>query len=271
MYYFCNTDNVTNRNRVVRVTILQTDIEWANPEKNRERAFQLMETATPSDLYVLPEMWTTGFITEQSLLETCADTDGRQLGWMRLMAERFGGAVSGSLSVMDEDGRFRNRHFFVRPDGSFSAYDKRHLFTYGGEDKHYVRGNKRTIVSHCGFRMLLATCYDLRFPVWLRNTDCYDAIVVVANWPESRREVWTTLLRARAIENQCFVIGANRTGHGHSGDSTIIDPKGGIVAAVIGENEQIITADIDKEWQNNFRRKFPALADRDAFRLMIEQ
>lgn len=271
MYYFCNAYIVTNNTGVVRVTILQTDIEWANPEKNKDAAFRLMETATPSDLYVLPEMWATGFITEQSLLQACADTTGRQSGWMRLMAEQSGGAVCGSLVVKDEDGRFRNRHFFVRPDGSCSAYDKRHLFTYGGEDKHYARGNKRTIVSHGGFRMLLATCYDLRFPVWLRNTDRYDAIVVVANWPESRREVWTTLLRARAIENQCFVIGANRTGQGYSGGSAIIDPKGGIVAAAMGEREQTITADIDKEWQNNFRRKFPALADRDAFRLITEQ
>lgn len=270
MYYFCNTDTVTNKQKIVRVTILQTDIEWARPEANRDKAWRLAESAPRSDLYVLPEMWATGFITEQALLESCCDRDGSQLGWMRLMAERFGGAVSGSLAVMDTDGSCKNRHFFVRPDGSFAAYDKRHLFAYGGEDKHYVPGKERVTVSCCGFKMLLATCYDLRFPVWLRNTDDYDAIILTANWPASRRDVWKTLLRARAIENQCFVIGANRTGSGHCGDSTVIDSKGCVVAAASTEAEQAITADLDLESQNRFRRKFPALADMDSFNLITE-
>lgn len=258
------------RNKIVRVTILQTDIEWIKPEHNRETASRLMAAAPRSDLYVLPEMWNTGFITEPALVEAGSGDFDHSLEWMRLMAERFGGAVCGSMAVREADGGFRNRFCFVRPDGSCSFYDKRHLFTYGGEDKHYESGNKRVTVSYGGLRMLLATCYDLRFPVWLRNTDGYDAIVIVANWPASRRKVWQTLLRARAVENQCFMIAANRTGCGHCGDSAVIDAKGNSLAEAEDETQQTITADLDLDSLYCFRRKFPVLGDRDSFDLLTE-
>lgn len=256
----------------MRVTILQTNIELAERNVNRNNACSLMVKAPHSDLYVLPEMWPTGFVTDLTFMKKCCeDADSRlnqSLKWMNTMASRLGGAVSGSMAVKDTEGKYYNRLYFVNPSGETFCYDKRHLFTYGGEDKYYEKGTARVIVSYGGFRILLATCYDLRFPVWLRNKGDYDALLLVADWPGSRREVWNTLLRARAIENQCFVIGANRTGNGYYGDSAIIDSKGRTLAEAVDDKEQTITADLDLEAQNRFRAKFPALNDRDGFLLI---
>lgn len=258
----------------MRVTILQTNIELAEHSVNRENACRLMAEAPRSDLYVLPEMWPTGFVTDCALMKKCCeDADSRSsqsLIWMENMSSRSGGAVSGSIAVKDAEGKYYNRLYFVQPNGETAFYDKRHLFTYGGEDKYYEKGTERVIVNYGGFRILLAICYDLRFPVWLRNRGDYDALLLVADWPGSRREVWRTLLRARAIENQCFVIGANRTGNGYYGDCAIIDSKGRTVAEVADDKEQTITADLDLESQNRFRAKFPVLNDRDDFSLNNE-
>lgn len=253
----------------MRATILQTDIKWNQPEANIDNAERLMAGAPRSDIYVLPEMWDTGFITERELLENRVETSARTLEWMRNMAATTGGAVCGSVATKNENGRFVNRFYFVLPNGSCSYYDKRHLFAYGGEDKHYERGTRRVIVNHCGIRLLLAVCYDLRFPVWLRNDNDYDAILLTANWPESRREVWKTLLRARAIENQCFVIGTNRTGSDpvckYAGDSMIVDAKGRVLAESVTGKEQTVTVDMDIQSLRQFRNKFPVLDDRDSF------
>lgn len=259
----------------MRVTILQTDVKWADPAVNRDRASRLIAEAPRSDLYVLPEMWATGFITDSDLTaKLCEDVTAQtfsSLAWMKDMAAHLGGAVSGSIAIKDEQGQYRNRLYFVKPDGYHCFYDKRHLFTYGGEDKYYERGNKRVVVNYGGFRLLLATCYDLRFPVWLRNSGDYDALLIVANWPKSRQEVWRTLLRARAIENQCFVIAANRTGDCYSGGSAIISSKGTAMAEAAGREAQTITADLDLTSQNMFRDKFPVLNDKDVFYLTTEQ
>lgn len=269
MYYFCSTDTKPIGFKIVRVTILQTDTETAKPIVNRDRASRLMVEAPQSDIYVLPEMWPTGFITDKALMaEFCEDVTEHShssLAWMADMAAHLGGAVSGSIAIKDEAGLYRNRLYFACPDGACYFYDKRHLFTYGGEDKHYERGNGRVVVDYGGFRILLATCYDLRFPVWLRNGGDYDALLIVANWPKSRQAVWRTLLRARAIENQCFVIGANRTGNGYCGDSAIIDSKGITLAEATTNSEQSVTADLDLASQNRFRDKFPVLLDGDDF------
>ena len=223
----------------------------------------LIGKSPASDVYVLPEMWATGFAATEPA-EVCHDAP---LEWMNTMAGQLDAALCGSLVAKDIDGSYRNRQYFVLPDGTFHTYDKRHLFTYGGENLHYTRGDKRVTVRYKGVKFMLQTCYDLRFPVWTRSQNDYDAIIYVANWPESRQNVWHILLRARAIENQCYVIGANRTGCDpvckYSGHSAIIDAKGRTLAQAKRDNEQTVTADIDMEQLEKFRQKFPVLMDRD--------
>ena len=195
----------------MRISILQTDIVWASPRANITRVEALMAQAGAADLYVLPEMWATGFATEP---EGIAEEEPQSLtlAWMRKTARERNCAVSGSLAVRTADGAYRNRHYFVTPDAC-SFYDKRHLFTYGHEDLHFKAGQEAVIVEWKGWRLLLQTCYDLRFPCFSRyGRGCasspqagaqliYDAIVYVANWPEKRQLAWDTLVRARAMEN----------------------------------------------------------------------
>jgi predicted amidohydrolase len=179
-------------------------------------------------------------------------------------------AISGSLAVKVADGTFRNRHYFVDGRaGETCYYDKHHLFAYGGENNFYTPGREHAIVNYMGFRLLLLTCYDLRFPCWSRYADNleYDAIIYVANWPASRRKVWDVLLQARALENQCFVIGVNRVGDDpnchYDGGSAIIDAKGRILAQVPDNTAATATALLDMESLNAFREKFPVLQDAD--------
>lgn len=244
----------------VRITIVQTDIKWDSPEENIISAEALLNSAPKSDLYVLPEMWATGFGTPSA--------HGREpLDWMRHTATTRHDAVCGSLAARASDDTLRNRLYFVQPDGTSVHYDKHHLFTYGGENRQYTPGNRRVVTEYKGIRFLLLTCYDLRFPVWARYRGDYDAIILTANWPESRQYAWDTLIRARAIENQCYVIAANRTGSDpncrYAGGSAIIDAKGRSVAQAEGQRAQTVTADIDIEALRTFRRKFPVLEDRD--------
>lgn len=246
----------------MRITIVQTDIKWDSPEENIISAEALLGGAPPSGLYVMPEMWATGFGAPFSHCR-------KPLEWMRRTAAIRQCAICGSLAALAADGTLRNRFYFVKPDGEFDYYDKRHLFTYGGENKHYAPGERRVVVEYKGIRFLLLTCYDLRFPVWARNRGDYDAIIITANWPESRQHVWDALTKARAIENQCYVIAANRTGcdpncH-YTGGSVIIDAKGHTVTQAKGQAAQTITADIDIEALHTFRCKFPVLDDRDEY------
>lgn len=252
----------------MNVTVLQTDIHWASIAANTSAVDDMLDKAeargaAPADLYVLPEMWATGFHAT-SPQAACSPLP---LEWMQSAADRLRAAVCGSVAVKAVDGTFRNRQYFVLPDGSFYYYDKRHLFSYGGEDRFYKAGGKRTVAVYGGIRFLLLTCYDLRFPVWMRYDGDYDAIIVVANWPESRSHAWHTLLRARAIENQCYVIGANRTGCdplcSYAGGSAIIDAKGLTLAQAEGKAQQAVSAAIDIEALRRFRSKFPVLDDRD--------
>lgn len=246
----------------MRITIVQTDIKWDSPEENIISAEALLGGAPPSDLYVMPEMWATGF---GAPFPHCSEP----LEWMRRTAAIRQCAICGSLAALAADGTLRNRFYFVKPDGKFDYYDKRHLFTYGGENKHYAPGERRVVVEYKSIRFLLLTCYDLRFPVWARNRGDYDAIILTANWPESRQHVWDALTKARAIENQCYVIAANRTGcdpncH-YTGGSVIIDAKGHTITQAKGQAAQTITADIDIEALHTFRCKFPVLNDRDEY------
>ena len=270
-YYLC-TEKARKRRQSMRVTLLQTDIEWADPEANMVAARRMMDQCdSHADLYVLPEMWATGFATDPESLEACrAGRPEAPLEWMKAAARQHNAAICGSLLYFDGHKRPHNRHYFVEPDGNIHHYDKRHLFIYGGE-KSFVRGEKRCLADFRGVRFMLTTCYDLRFPVWMRNNCHYDVLVCVANWPENRQNVWDTLTKARAIENQCYVIGCNRTGHDkycqYAGGSAVIDPKGYVVAEAKGRQAQAITADIDIDALQAFRKKFPVLPDADNFSL----
>lgn len=251
----------------MKVTILQTDIKWVQPDKNQVVAGQLISNNPGSDLYILPEMWATGFITDPAKYSAEVNFQ-KSLEWMKETAQSNRCALCGSLSILTHQSQYRNRLYFVMPDGEYYYYDKHHLFKYGGEDVYYTAGDKRVIAKYKNFRFLLQTCYDLRFPAWMRYKEDYDAIIFVANWPQNRQDAWNILLRARAIENQCYVIGCNRTGEDdrcqYNGNSAIIDPKGALLAKS-DEKEQAITAEIDLDKLNHYRSKFPVLKDRDIF------
>lgn len=252
----------------MKITILQSDIVWANQEANIQQMDDAINRNPCSDIYVLPEMFSTGFYLEPAgVAETM---DGMTLRWMRSKAQEKNAAILGSVLISDGD-RYFNRFCFVYPNGDVSYYDKRHLFTYGGEHRRFTAGQKRVVVEFRGVRMLLQICYDLRFPVWARNLGDYDMIIYVANWPTSRIHVWNTLLVARAIENQCFVVGVNRVGADPSceycGGSAIISPYGRELATCEGTEPTEVTIEIDMELLKSFRQKFPVLNDADAFYL----
>ena len=254
----------------MNVVILQTDICWADVDANLNRLDKMIENIVEADLIVLPEMFATGFCMDA---EHVAESEGgKVLEWMicKAMAGRY--AITGSVAVKD-NGCYYNRMYFVYPDGSFRCYDKRHLFTFGGEDKTYKHGLERVIVEYKEFRFLLQVCYDLRFPVWSRCRNDYDAIIYVANWPEGRRDVWDTLLKARALENQCYVIGVNRVGVDnavtYNGGSIIIGPYGKTIARCEDGVEAFASGKIVRAIEDNFRLRFPALADADTFDISI--
>lgn len=243
----------------MKITILQTDTVWASPDANIIEAERLMDSAGAADLFVLPEMWSTGFAV---CPEGVAEKEPVSVNWMMNMARKHDAAICGSVAI-DYDGIYYNRHYFCLPDGTTYSYDKHHLFKYGGEDRYYERGNGRVVAEYMGVRFLLVTCYDIRFPEWCRCRGDYDAVVCVANWPEQRMLAWETLIRARAIENECMVIAANRVGddeHNHYvGRSAIINAYGQTLA-VGGDNmQEAVSADFDLEMQEHYRKKFPVL------------
>ena len=254
-----------------RVTILQTNIKWADPDANQKALESALLSSEKSDLYVLPEMWDTGFMAGEESKDSLIHNSKFIIQNLKELARRYDAAIAGSMDV-EEDGKRYNRFYFVTPTGVYT-YDKRHLFSYAGEDKNFTAGKERTIVEWRGVKFLLQVCYDLRFPCFSRNSltadgiPLYDAIIYVANWPASRRRVWDVLLQARALENQCFVIGVNRVGDDpnchYDGGSAIIDAKGKILAKVQDETAASATALLDMESLNAFRAKFPVLRDAD--------
>ena len=254
----------------MRVCLVQFDIVWNRPSVNLLRLEELLKGVDGVDAVVMPEMFSTGFVTDVSQLSD--DAAERSLNWMRRQAALKGATLLGSMPVK-EAGRYYNRLYVVRPDGSSEYYDKRHLFSYGGEQRHYAPGQERVVVELGGLRCLLQVCYDLRFPVFSRNRCDYDAIVYVANWPTSRLEVWRTLLKARAIENQCYVVGVNRCGRDplceYAGSSAAIDAYGRVMAEAGTDSQEVFTVDLPLEPLQAFRRKFPVLADADSFSLLF--
>lgn len=253
----------------LRIALYQMDVLWRQREENLAKAARFVGECD-ADLVILPETFSTGFLAK-SLFE--AETmQGQTVEWLRSTATENNKAVMGSVMINDK-GKLFNRLFFCRPDGSMDWYDKRHLFSFGGEGQKVTAGRKRVIVEYKGFRILLQVCYDLRFPVWSRNVGDYDMIVYVASWDTTRINVWNTLLRARAIENQCYVAGVNRVGTDptahYDGSSAIIDYYGGTIAAPEQNVEEGISAEIDMEPLNRYREKFRALGDADTFKIKI--
>lgn len=247
----------------MKVSLIPMDIVWGNPRRNIAQAELLIRQAGASDLYVLPEMWATGFATKpEGIVED--EERSEALKWMRDFAAANQAAVSGSLAVRISDGTYRNRHYFVTP-GDVVFYDKHHLFTYGHEDRYFTAGHHAVIAQWQGMRFLLQTCYDLRFPVFSRYGVAgeYDAIIYVANWPASRRTAWDTLIRARAIENQCYVVAVNRVGSDpvthYDGGSAIVNPLGNTAAG--------LSAELSLEELRLMRDRFRVLDDRDQLKL----
>ena len=258
----------------MKAVLLQRNVIWADPMENARLNRSLMEKEKGADLFVLPEMFSTGFATSPEGIAEEIDSGGNcfTLGWMRQTASEHDCAIAGSVAVKDTDGRFFNRLFFVTPDGCFS-YDKHHLFTYGGENLRYSAGQERVVVVWRGVRILLQVCYDVRFPVFARNVleedgnPEYDAIIYVASWPAKRVPTWKKLLPARAIENQCYVLAVNRVGSDpacdYIGGTMVIDAMGNTVASCPDGEETYICTDIDMDALRRFRSKFPVLKDAD--------
>ena len=254
----------------MKISLIQLNLAWCDTAENLQRAEQFIRNHPGADVYVLPEMFTTGFCMEPHRI--AEPTEGPTLAWMRRVAAEFDAAIVGSVAAVADDGKYRNRMYFVEPDGTINHYDKRHLFSYSGEDKHYESGEDRVIVTFRGVRFFLQVCYDLRFPVFGRNIDDYDVAIYVANWPDKRRMAWDILLRARAIENQAVVIGVNRVGTdplcNYDGGTVAIDFFGNVAAACADNSEQVVTYEVKMEELRHYRDKFPSLADSDDFRLL---
>lgn len=250
----------------IAITLLQRDIIWMDPLQNVIKAERAIREAPKSDIYVLPEMFNTGFIMQPNSI--AENEDGETLRWMKRMARELDAAIVGSIAFREtKDGGFRNRLYFITPDGKETYYDKHHLFTHSGEHINYTPGNQRVVKQFRGVRFLLLICYDLRFPIWSRNQEDYDCIIYVASWPKQRIDSWEKLLVARAIENQCYVAGVNRVGVDpnceYNGCTQIIDPYGIKVASCELNKEMSITANIDMEVLKSYRMIFPILKDRD--------
>ncbi|MBI2721632.1 MAG: amidohydrolase [Bacteroidetes bacterium] len=262
----------------MKVTIIQTHLYWENRKKNIEHFDNLIDRIEEeTDLIVLPEMFTTGFTMNPEML--AEPTDGPTLHWLKKKALEKNAVLTGSVAVKEGQNYF-NRLFWVDLHGNVSVYNKRHLFRMAKEDQHYFAGHKRIITHIKDWKICPMVCYDLRFPVWSRNTfkqispiSCeaeYDVLLYVANWPEVRNYPWKQLLIARAIENQCYVIGVNRIGKDgngleHSGDSMVINPRGEIISKTKAFEESVETINLDKEYLEDYRKNFPVGLDADHF------
>jgi omega-amidase len=280
------------------VTIIQPDLRWEDKKANLELLAKKIDSIQPkTEVIILPEMFSTGFSMNPELL---AETmDGPTIEWMKKIAAEKKIILTGSIIVEEPafitgtggagERKFFNRLLWILPNGDVGYYDKRHLFAYGSEDSHYTAGNRRLIASVKGWKINLQVCYDLRFPVWARQSPFpasavpdakltggraqpeYDLLIYVANWPQRRIHAWRTLLQARAIENQCFVAGANRVGNDgngiyYSGSSMIVDPLGEILYEKENQ-EDIFTYTLEREKLSEVREKFPFWKDADSFKL----
>jgi len=257
-------------NNKLRVALIQSELVWENPEQNR-RHFntKITDISEPVDVIILPEMFTSGFtMNANKVAETMT---GETISWMKTISKAKNAAITGSL-VIKEDNAFFNRLVFVQPDGKISYYDKRHTFTLAGEHKVYNAGQSNVIIKFRDWKIKPLVCYDLRFPVWARNTQDYDLIYYVANWPKIRIAAWEALLKARAIENMSYCIGINRVGldannHEYSGHSAAYDVLGKRLDTIPKDKEAIEIVTLNKTHIDTYRNKLSFLKDRDAFTL----
>lgn len=257
------------------ISLVQCSLFWEDPEKNlnhiEEAIFSSQEL---SDVIILPEMFTTGFTMSKEVIEDYSE-DSTTIKWMKSIAKRKDSAVCGSV-IMNENGNRKNRFIWV-DNSQVIFYDKRHLFSYGSEHKHFKAGESRVIVEYKGWRILPQVCYDLRFPVfsrnsWINESADYDLMIYVANWPDVRIHAWDVLSTARAIENQCYVAVVNRVGSdgkglNYVGHSALIDANGSHLIPPMHNSEELVSATIDKERLDRFRDRFPILKDGDRFDL----
>lgn len=256
----------------LRISLVQSDLFWEAPAKNRPYLSELMEGITDTDLIILPEMCTTGFSMNPTQYAEEPQT-GASLPWLKKIAAQKNCAVIAGVMVKDS-GTYWNRLYFVHPEGTVQEYNKRHLFSLAGEEKIYSAGMEKRIVNFRGWRINPQICYDLRFPVWSRNVEYSDLIIYIANWPERRNTAWKTLLQARAIENLCYVAGVNRVGNDgnevyHSGDSAVYSVLGEKISTLPPHKRQCETVTLSKTDLQKARKKFSFLEDRDRFTLEV--
>lgn len=265
----------------ISVSIIQTNLIWENTDVNLNNLSEKIKNTASGDLIVLPEMFTTGFSMNPSKL--AEEPKGKTFNWLLENATKYNTVITGSY-IVKENGNYYNRLYWVQPDGNYYTYNKKHLFRYGNEHEHYMHGDKKLIVKYKGWKICPLICYDLRFPVFARNKwssknnidtlDAeYDLLIYVANWPERRNHPWKTLLQARAIENQSYVVGVNRVGTDgnniiHSGDSAIIDFTGNYISAINPHEEKTITHTLLGSALIEFRKTFPAGMDADDFNII---
>jgi omega-amidase len=256
----------------MKVSVVQPDLAWEDKPGNLKTIGELVRPLyNKTDLVVLPEMFNTGFSMNPEKLSELPNAE--TFSWMKSIAESGNFGLCGSYMIKEKNHYF-NRWVFVSPEKEYWYYDKRHLFSMGSEDKYFSPGKTRITFSFRGIKISPFICYDLRFPVWSRNRNDYDLLINAANWPESRRDVWITLLKARAIENQCYVAGSNRIGTdgnnvNYCGESMIINPFGKTIASANRDEEGIITCDLSIDELNEFRKKFPVSDDADDFTINI--
>jgi predicted amidohydrolase len=249
-------------------TVVQTHLYWEDVDANLAHFSMKLEAIAQTDLIILPEMFSTGFSMKPEKL--ASESRDKTLDWMKAVSKEKQAAVTGSF-MNEEDGKYYNTLAFVKPDGDISFYHKRHLFTPGDEARHYSKGNERLIVEYKGWKICPLICYDLRFPVFSRNNVGYDLLIYVANWPEKRNYAWQQLLKARAIENQCYLIACNRigedgTGMNHIGNSCIVNFMGEEIG--FSNEDQCYSFNLSKQPLDDFRKQFPVLDDRDDFKLV---
>lgn len=249
----------------LNVHLVQADLIWENSSENLRHLEHLI-SAISEGIVILPEMFATGFTMKPEI--HAQSMDGEAVNWMKKMSHGF--AICGSLSIV-ENNRYFNRFIWAERGEIVATYDKKHLFSYGSEPKHYTAGNNKITLNYLGWKIAPFVCYDLRFPVWCRNTDESDLMIFVANWPNVRNAAWEKLLQARAIENQCYVVGVNRVGEDangiyHSGNSMICDPWGEILKCN-KNSETILSMKLNAEKLMEFREHFPVLNDRDHFKI----
>ena len=268
------------RMKPLNITSIQTSLAWEDVGANISNFDRLISSCPKTDLIVLPEMFTTGF-TMQPEKNAENYREGKGLKWMKQKSVEKNCSIIGSVCA-EEEGQFYNRLYCI-DGGKQQVYNKRHLFRMAGEDQHYTLGTERIMVTIKGWKILPLVCYDLRFPVWSRNTwqkkneeliADYDVLVYVANWPEARNYPWKQLLIARAIENQCYVVGVNRIGNdgngiAHTGDSVVINPLGEIISKTKANEEKVETVSLDYDFLSSLRKKFPVGLDVDNFTISI--